>query len=177
MACGQRAGRDRQSGHRDRMNQRDPWDIKDPTHLLAQVDELCPLRAGQVVVAAVEIASQSVTDARVASLEPLPDEYPYGSHLVRGLAEVMVPERWSVTRDNGGMSHVLVTIVCREGRAFPGSGELAWWRAWRYANQQRGAFDGSVYVVTPHGWTGLSDERAGFEPRLTRPALALTTEI
>lgn len=159
------------------MSQRDPWDIQDPVELLAEVDRLCPLRAGQVVVAAVEIASQNVTDARAASLDALPDEYPYGSQLVRGLAEVMVPERWSVTQDHGGMSHVLVTIVCREGRAFPGSGELAWCRAWRYANHHRGAFDGSVYVVTPHGWTGLFDERAGFEPCLTRPALTLTAAI
>ena len=44
--------------------------------------------------------------------------------------------------------------------------ESRWLSAWRYANHFRAALDGDVYTVTPHGWGGYLDYRAGYEPRL-----------
>ena len=34
--------------------------------------------------------------------------------------------------------------------------------AWRRSNHLRGAFNGDVYAVTPHGWGGYLDHRAGY---------------
>lgn len=79
--------------------------------------------------------------------------------------------------DDGGISHTLVTVVCRDGYVIAGRREFDWLRAWLYSNHFRGTFDGDVYVVTPHGWAGSMDHRAGHEPCLPsspaheRPAL------
>ncbi len=67
------------------------------------------------------------------------------------------------------MTHVLVTVVCRNGRVIFTRREEFWFRAWRYANHFRGAFDGDIYVVTPHGWGGMIDRRGGYEPALGHP--------
>lgn len=143
-----------------------PWHVTDPELMLRAVHAICPLRMGVVIVAAIELDTQEVTDARVAAAIAQPEEHPYGSDHVRALAEQMVPERWATSSDGHGMTHVLVTIVCREGRVVFTQHEHTWFRAWRYANHFRGAFDGDVYIVTPHGWGGALDQRAGFEPRV-----------
>ena len=147
-----------------------PWHVTDPEQMLRAVHEICPLRMGLVVVAAIELVTQKVTDARVAVPDLQTEGDPYGSEIVRVLAEQMVPERWATTSEGHGMTHVLVTIVCREGRVVFTHHEHTWFRAWRYANHFRAAFDGDVYVVTPHGWGGVLDQRAGFEPRVAGDA-------
>ncbi|MGL5930343.1 MAG: hypothetical protein ACRCY8_15540 [Dermatophilaceae bacterium] len=88
------------------------------------------------------------------------------SDLLRSHAEEMVgPRPW---RDGGWEPprSVLVTVVCRTGRVVPGPEETFWMLAWHYSNHVRSAFDGDVYVVTEHGWTGCHDKRAGFTPAL-----------
>ncbi len=69
-------------------------------------------------------------------------------------------------RDGHGITHVLVTVVCRQGRVTSTEHEGAWLMAWRRSNHLRGAFNGDVYAVTPHGWGGYLDHRAGYEPCL-----------
>ena len=69
-------------------------------------------------------------------------------------------------REGHGITHVLVTVVCRQGRVTGTEHEGAWLMAWRCSNHLRGAFQGDVYVVTPHGWGGYLDHRAGYEPCL-----------
>ncbi|WP_446663703.1 hypothetical protein [Flexivirga sp. B27] len=49
-------------------------------------------------------------------------------------------------------------------------GEESPGRAWLYSNHFRGTFDGDVYIVTPHGWAGSMDHRAGYEPHLQNVA-------
>ena len=71
-------------------------------------------------------------------------------------------------------THVLVTVVCRSGRVVPGPEELFWLRAWRYSNHLANAFDGDVYLVTEHGWTGCMDRRAGFTLGLHRRPMHLS---
>jgi hypothetical protein len=141
--------------------------LDNPAATLRQIPELCPLEFGCSIVAAVRLSDQMVTDAKVATGpgEELPD-YPDRPDLLRRLAEEVVPERWSICEDNGGISHTLVTVVCRDGYVLPGRREFGWLRAWLYSNHFRGAFDGDVYVVSPHGWTGTMDHRAGYEPYL-----------
>lgn len=144
--------------------ERRPWHVTDPEQMLRAVHEICPLRVGQVIVAALAIGTQQVTDAQVAASGGRLEEHHDRSDRVRALAEQMVPERWATSSEGHGMTHVLITIVCREGRVVFTHHEHTWLKAWRYANHFRGAFDGDVYVVTPHGWAGVLDQRAGFEP-------------
>lgn len=151
-----------------------PWQLADPEQTLRDIDALCPFALGRVVVAAVALDTQRVTGARVAEtgrrstgLSTGDDD---GSDLVRAIAEELVPERWSDGRVGNGITHVLVTVVCREGRVVFTETESSWLRAWRYANHFRGAFDGDVYIVTPHGWGGSIDHRAGYEPALSAVA-------
>lgn len=146
---------------------KDIWDLDDPAATLRQIGQMCRFRPGRSVVAAVRLGDQTVTGAKIAtdSGERLPFQ-PEASELARRLAHELVPERGSVTTDHGGMSHVLITVVCRDGYVLPGRQEFDWMLAWRYSNHLAGAFYGDVYVVTPHGWTGSADRRAGREPCL-----------
>lgn len=139
--------------------------LDDPAATIRQIHGLCPLQLGHTIVAAVRLTDQVVTGAKVAigPGEDLPG-YPDGPELARRIADEIVPERGSISPDNGGISHTLVTVVCRDGYVIPGRLEFGWLRAWLYSNHLRGAFGGDAYVVTPHGWTGTMDHRAGYEP-------------
>ena len=148
-----------------------PWHLVDPEQTLHDIERLCPFELERVIVAAVELDTQKVVDARVAMTGELADHY-RGSDLVRELAADMVPERWASGRDGNGMTHVFVTVVCRRGRVTFTGRENSWFRAWRYANHGRAAFDGDVYIVTPDGWGGSIDQRAGYEPALRVDAFA-----
>ena len=143
----------------------DPWDLENAEQTLRDIAAICPFVMGHVIVAAVELATQQVTGARVAVVGEPPDGRD-ASELVRGLAEQLVPERWASGRDGHGITHVLVTVVCRQGRVIGTECESAWLMAWRRSNPLRGAFNGDVYVVTPHGWGDYLDHRAGYEPCL-----------
>jgi hypothetical protein len=47
--------------------------------------------------------------------------------------------------------HLLITVVCRQGRVIDTITEHRWLHAWRYSNHLTRAVDGDVYVVTPYG--------------------------
>ena len=141
------------------------WHLENAEQTLRDIAAICPFVTGHVIVAAVDLATQQVTGARVAVVGEPPDRHD-ASELLDGLAGQLVPERWAFGRDGHGMTHVLVTVVCRQGRVTPTESEGAWLMAWRYSNHLRGAFQGDVYVVTPHGWGGYLDRRAGYEPCL-----------
>jgi hypothetical protein len=147
-----------------------PWHLKDPERTLRDVAAICPFHPDHVIVAAVEVQTQAVTGAQVVATTGDPPDHPEASDLVRGVAEALVPERWAESPEGHGFTHVLITVVCRSGRVVFTARESAWLAAWRYANQSQGAFDGDVYIVTPHGWGGSLDHRAGYEPRLETPA-------
>lgn len=61
---------------------------------------------------------------------------------------------------------MFVTVVCRRGRVIPSAQDYFWLTAWRYNNHCSNAFDGDIYLLTEHGWTGCVDRRAGFAPHL-----------
>ncbi|WP_076263838.1 hypothetical protein [Intrasporangium flavum] len=143
-----------------------PWNLKDPEQTLRDVAAICPFHLDDVIVAAVDLRTQAVTGAQVVTTTGHPPDHPGDSELVREVAEALVPERWAASPEGHGITHVLITVLCRNGRVTFTAREAAWLSAWRYANHFRAAFDGDVYIVTPHGWGGSLDHRAGYEPRL-----------
>ncbi|MER7072513.1 hypothetical protein [Terrabacter sp. NPDC000476] len=94
------------------------------------------------------------------------------SEKLREVGESLAPERKRTAQGWSPMTHTLVTVVCREGRVVPTRVEFRWLDAWRFSNHLTCAYNGDVYIVTPHGWTGVLDSRAGWEPR-SRPHLEL----
>jgi hypothetical protein len=148
------------------MTDRYPWDLENPADILMQVNAVCRFKLGRTIVAAVRLSDQTVTGAEVITERRLPQKHLSGSDLAREMAERLVPERWAIVKDRSGMSHVLITVVCRPGFVVPTAQEFDWLSAWRYSNHFRGAYDGDVFIMTPNGWSGTLDHRAGFEPCL-----------
>ena len=109
------------------------------------------------------------------SAEPQPSWDPFeASERLCDVAVGLMSDHASTTTGLSPATHLLVTVVCREGRVVDTMAEHRWLSAWRYSNHLTSAIQGDVYVVTPHGWTGVMDHRAGGHPRL-RPRLALVT--
>jgi hypothetical protein len=152
-----------------------PWHVVDPERMLREVQAHHPFELGTVLIAALDLGDQHVTGVRALGPDALDGVSAdvmssMGSEIVRKVAEELVPERWANGSEGNGITHLLVTVVCREGRVVPSRRENDWAVAWRYANHFRAAFDGDIYVVTPHGWTGCMDHRAGYEPHAIDPA-------
>ena len=152
-----------------------PSQIDNPQTVLRRIDKLSPLVAGRVVIACVKLDTQEV-EAVECVMEPVEpqecwDQYEMSQRLCT-IAESLAPERTLTLKGWSTITHVLVTVVCREGRVIPTNAEYRWLSAWRYSNHLTSAFNGDVYVVTPHGWTGAIDWRAGRDPQL-RPRLVL----
>lgn len=152
-----------------------PWDLVDPAETLAQIIGRGRARPGTTLVAYVDIASQDVQRIR-----RLPTPTPYLGEVeedeywamralsddLRGLAQEMAPIRTFDGNRWSRMTGVLVTVVCREGQPVSTDDEWQFWAAWRYSNHLTAAFEGEVYVVTPHGWTGTLSEQGGEAPAL-----------
>ena len=159
---------------------RQRWELEDPELVLRSIDDMCPLVSGSVVVAALTLATQELTAAAYVPdpAEPQPFWDPHdASSRLREVALQLVPESTGAGARPGRspVTHLLVTVVCREGRVIDTIAEHRWFGAWRYSNHLTSAVDGDVYVVTPHGWTGVMDHRAGHEPRL-RPRLTVAPD-
>ena len=150
------------------MRTHEPWDVREPATIIGEALRRRRPTPGDVLVALVqsgEDPDQALVDVLLAHRGDLPGRHE-ASDLLRMHAEAMVGERPWV--DGGWMPlhHVFVTVVCRSGRVVPGPEELFWLLAWRYSNHLAAAYDGDVYLVTDHGWTGCADKRAGFTPAL-----------
>ncbi len=154
---------------------RERWELEDPGRVLRAIDSCCPLRVGQVVVASLQMESQELIAAVVV---PDPPESQRGwdrldaSHRLAKVAEQLVPPSRRTATGWSPATHLLLTVVCREGRVIDTITEHRWLNAWRFSDPLQSAVPGDVYVVTPHGWTGVMDTRAGRLPAL-RPRLAL----
>ncbi len=168
---------------------RAPWELATPSEVLRAALAGARAGVGDVVVARVALDTQRVTGTRTLQIPP-PSPCPEQgrarlqhqvdrrlglSELVRTAATQLAPEHVWRPDGRGGVTGVFITLVCREGRVVDTLAEWQWLPAWRYANHFRDGFDGDVYVVTPHGWTGVMDRRCGEEPALhgesDRPAL------
>lgn len=170
-ACGELGGVDARTCHGVPMRTFDPWDVRDPAAMIEAVVRGAGPVEGDVVVAVLgrgDDPNQRVVDQLVVHRGQLVDTYE-GSEVLRENASRLVPQRqwaddrWEVPQ------FVLATVVCRTGRVVPGPEEIAWFTAWRYSNHLTNAFNGDVYLLTDHGWTGCADRRAGFTPALSGP--------
>lgn len=156
------------------------WVLEEPADVLAHVLRHSRVTEGDVVVARVDVDSQKVTGTRTLDVPKEPATARSGhrgverrarhqsrlSDIVRSAAEQLAPFRQWTDNGRGGMSAVFITVVCRQGHVVDTQQEWQWLNAWRYSNHFRDGFDGDVYVVTPHGWTGVMDQRCGLEPAL-----------
>ena len=151
------------------MRTHQPWDVREPAAIISEALRRRRPRSGDVLVALVQSADepdQAVVDVARVHRGKRPGRFE-ASDLLRAQAEAMVGERPFVDGRWAPPRHVLATVVCRSGRVVPGPEELFWLLAWRYSNHLTAAFNGDVYLVTEHGWTGCADKRAGFTPALT----------
>ncbi|HET7355602.1 MAG TPA: hypothetical protein VFJ09_02895 [Nocardioidaceae bacterium] len=62
--------------------------------------------------------------------------------------------------------HSAVTFVVRRGLCVLGPNEGRWMSAWRYSNHLTNAYDGSVVLVTEHGWYDFMADAAGHTPAI-----------
>ena len=146
----------------------DPWEVRDPAAVIDRVITGRHPEPGDVFVALLtraDSSDQQVLEVVHVHRGDLPERHE-ASSFVRDHALRLVEERPWTGSGWRPPQHLLVTVVCRSGRVVPGPSELFWLMAWRYANHLGDAFDGDVYLVTEHGWTGLIDRRAGFTPAL-----------
>lgn len=168
------------------MTNRERWDVANPQKTLSDVVARASPAAGDVIVvtmAAHAGGATQVVDITTVHTAAAAIERFAASDLLRHHTVAVVPDHppaGSVRADGGrrprpARDYVVVTVVCRTGRVVPGAAEVFWAKAWRYANHFANAYDGDIYTLTPDGWTGSHDRRAGFTPALgASPAQALS---
>jgi hypothetical protein len=148
------------------MRNPDPWDVVEPERMLTDVFRELPREPDDVLVSMMRTGDdQQLMDVKRVHTGALPERHD-ASALLRDHARSTAGERPWVGPGWQPLEFVFVTIVCREGRVVPTAQDYFWLLAWRYSNHISNAYDGDVYLVTEHGWTGCIDQRAGFEPRL-----------
>ena len=147
--------------------------LDDPADTLTDIDRLHPFVSGLVVVASVDLEQQVMLAAA-----PLPEEPSGGWDLdaagsaLTEVAFALLPSRPPGRRRRGALTHALITVVCRRGPSTRSAVDEWWAEAWIHADPCIDAAVGQVFAVTPSGWHGVGDQRAGVEPRL-RPRLSL----
>lgn len=156
------------------------WDLTDAAATLNEILKQSGAGLGEVVVAHVDMASQRVTGTRIVTSRrpaadtdghPAPEGETHRADLSRILRDVAIElagEREWVGDRPAPITGVLITVVCRTGYVVDTAADWRWLMGWRYANHNSSAFDGDVYIVTPHGWTGILDNRCGLSPVLDR---------
>lgn len=148
------------------MRNAEPWDVVDPARVLTDVLRRVTAEPDAVFVAMLRTGEHQelVNVAQIHVGAPL--ELHDASELLRRHARSVAGYRpW----EGSGWRRpqfLFVTVVCRRGRVIPSAQDYFWLMAWRYSNHGSNAFDGDVYLVTEHGWTGCVDRRAGFAPHL-----------
>lgn len=148
------------------MRNAEPWDVVDPARVLTDVLRRVTAEPDAVFVAMLRTGEHQelVNVAQIHVGAPL--ELHDASELLRRHARSVAGDRpW----EGSGWRRpqfLFVTVVCRRGRVIPSAQDYFWLTAWRYSNHCSNAFDGDIYLVTEHGWSGCVDRRAGFAPHL-----------
>lgn len=150
------------------------WELAHPARTLAEVVRRTAPRPGDVVLALLRCragGARELLDAahlvrRGERPDPLEAAHLLAEHTARTAGTAPL-----VAGTDGPVRQVFVTVVCREGRVVPGPAETLWKLAWLRAGHVSAAMGGDIYVVTPHGWTGCLDTRAGHRPALPAPTL------
>lgn len=152
---------------------RDQWDVADPQETLDAIIARSHPADGDVIVAMLRSqdgGAREIVDVTVVHPAGQPIEQLTARDRLRRHAQSTAPSGLWNRGKARTVDHVFVTVVCRSGRVLPGPTELFWSLAWRYSNHLTDAFFGDIYILTPHGWTGVHDRRAGFTPALTKPS-------
>lgn len=143
----------------------DSWDLADPARLLRDLAAASPLMTGRTLLC--QVARPATDQLLVAHTRAWPDGQPADEQQAQDQIEDAMRRighrdwRWD---DGERLTSAVVTVVVREGRAVPRSGDYDVPSALRYANNPFQALCGELVVVTPHGWISLPDELAGGEP-------------
>jgi hypothetical protein len=142
-----------------------PSDLTDPARLLHDLAARTALRAGRALIC--QVARPATDQLLVAHTRVWPDGQPVDELAARDQVEAAMQRlghrEWEWD-DDERLTSVVVTVVVRDGRAVPRSGDYAVRSVLRYANNPFQALIGEVLVVTPHGWISSPDRLAGREP-------------
>lgn len=157
-------------------SRKDSFTLADPVASLTAILEAGDVRLGRTIIAHLDLETQELLGVRALDTPMLApghdnasrqDEWESLSDLsdrLRDIAQDLVPMR--ECRCPPYLTGALYTVVCRDGRVVHTLTETQFLEAWRFSNHLTPAIAADVYVVTPHGWTGFMDSRAGVEPRL-----------
>ncbi|WP_154402189.1 hypothetical protein [Ornithinimicrobium cavernae] len=154
-----------------------PWELRNTSLTLSEIVRRGRARAGTTLIACVDNESQDVLElGRIVTPAPCRGDDDEAEHRaihalsgeLRRIATSIGPERPRTLDGRAGspIAGTFVTVVCREGRVVSTDVEWQFLSAWRYSNHFMAAFDGDVYVVTPHGWTSTLTGESGYEPAL-----------
>lgn len=161
-----------------RLRPRD-FTLIDPPSTLAAILRAGDARPGRTLVAYVHGDGQELRGVRTLDTPtPIPrhdrssrrasgDVHSVLGEQLRHVAQELVPPLTWDGVSGSPLTGELYTVVCREGRVVDTLVESQFLYAWHYSNHGTSAFSADTYVVTPHGWTGTFDPRAGMEPRLS----------
>ncbi|HEU5042803.1 MAG TPA: hypothetical protein VFT75_01560 [Nocardioidaceae bacterium] len=107
---------------------------------------------------AVAAASVAVRSLRTPAL--IDDWYDAREELYDVMQSFAIPDEPRPPR------HSAITFVVRRGLCVLGPNEGRWMSAWRDSNHLTNAYDGSVVLVTEHGWYDFMTDAAALTPSI-----------
>jgi hypothetical protein len=140
-----------------------PWQLHDPARLLTEISEHLPLVEDTALLALVRHPSteQELVGVERLRTPALIDDWQEASdEIYEQMQRFQIPDR------PRRPEHAGVTVIVREGLCVLGPNEGQWYRAWRYSNHLRNAFDGGLILVTAHGWVDVLTDSAGLSPAM-----------
>lgn len=127
-----------------------PWQLHDPARLLTEISERFALVEGTALLALILHPS---TEQKLVGVEGLRspallDDWDEASEeIYERMQQFDIPDR------PRRPEHCALTVVVRDGLCVLGPNEGQWYRAWRYSNHLRNAFDGGLILVTRRAYT------------------------
>lgn len=140
------------------------WDLKDPARLIEEISERRVLVTNTVHLGVVADPStyQRLTHVETLPLPAVIDDYERSRDVITATVRHRLPvPQWR----GAGPRHTVVTVVVREGFTVFGRNEEQWVLAWRYSNHCMDTFNGTIFLVTEHGWYDWESTWGGHEPR------------
>jgi hypothetical protein len=144
----------------------EPYDLRDPGKLVADVMAEHDLRAGDGLIACVREAStdQELTAViRISASRWRRLDRPARSRLLAKTAQCLpIPS----SEPGRAPTHSIVTVLARRGYAVLGRSEGEWAIAWHYSNHLVHAYCADLILVTEHGWIDFMSGWGDREPSL-----------
>ena len=140
------------------------FEFRSSAALIEEVAARVPLVEDTVYVV---LVARPSTEQRIVTIRRLDtpariDDWDMAREEIYGLMqELPIPQRPRPPR------HSALTVLVRGGLCLFGPNEGRWMAAWRYSNHLANAFDGSMILVTEHGWCDFMTDEAGHSPAMT----------